>query len=182
MYPTAVDFKHCARVPMQVRLLFLLILLATIAVAALADVTDARWALALLIAIIAVAGLQLVTREAPGFNPLYVCWILGVGVAVAAVIIGAMTVLPPAAVAVIAVMLTAAALAVTLFSRGNVREHRAVSGLCVECGYDLRESEVRCPECGAPIPEELSRRRRIAADLAAERARAEGDVRQNPEP
>jgi hypothetical protein len=30
--------------------------------------------------------------------------------------------------------------------------HRHVHGLCAKCGYDLRASLLRCPECGAPIP------------------------------
>ncbi len=31
------------------------------------------------------------------------------------------------------------------------RRRRARSGHCVACGYDLRESKEKCPECGIPI-------------------------------
>src|SRR5690349_8200279 len=36
--------------------------------------------------------------------------------------------------------------------RAHVRARRALHGLCMDCGYDLRESGERCPECGAPNP------------------------------
>ena len=35
--------------------------------------------------------------------------------------------------------------------RAAVRAHRRRHGLCLSCGYDIRESKERCPECGSDI-------------------------------
>ena len=37
-----------------------------------------------------------------------------------------------------------------MFSR---RRHRMKNQLCVSCGYDVRATPARCPECGTPVPQ-----------------------------
>jgi hypothetical protein len=47
--------------------------------------------------------------------------------------------------------LLSAVAAVWVTRRYNTRSLRRRQGLCEACGYDLRASADRCPECGAPI-------------------------------
>jgi len=47
--------------------------------------------------------------------------------------------------------------------RESARLHRQASGLCVKCGYDLRSTPDRCPECGT-IKEKTPVRRTAASD------------------
>ena len=39
-----------------------------------------------------------------------------------------------------------------------IRARRKRKGLCARCGYDVRVSEGRCPECGCPLPGRAGRR------------------------
>jgi hypothetical protein len=48
--------------------------------------------------------------------------------------------------------LLAVAMGVLAFARITRPRRRMAAGLCVRCGYDLRASPVRCPECGWPVP------------------------------
>jgi hypothetical protein len=62
-----------------------------------------------------------------------------------------------------AIVITAGLFATSLaLSRKETRaEARMNMGLCPKCGYDLRASNDRCPECGTPIPEPILRWRRL---------------------
>jgi hypothetical protein len=45
-----------------------------------------------------------------------------------------------------------AVLPATWVRRRLIPARRANAGLCPSCGYDLRASPERCPECGTPAP------------------------------
>jgi hypothetical protein len=53
----------------------------------------------------------------------------------------------------LAMLLTALPLAWCLSYRSRRRRARTASGFCMRCGYDLRASAERCPECGEAISE-----------------------------
>jgi hypothetical protein len=54
------------------------------------------------------------------------------------------------------VALLSGVIAVYLTRRYNTWQVRRRAGLCENCGYDLRASSDRCPECGAAIPSRVT--------------------------
>jgi len=52
-----------------------------------------------------------------------------------------------------------------LANKRHEREFRRAQGLCASCGYDLQETGVRCPECGAAVPAGHRTRSGVASDL-----------------
>ena len=103
-----------------------------------------------------------------GLNPITVCAAVLFYVALGCAGFSLLALLSPVELLLLVAAVTvASALAVLASRRQQERQRWALAGCCDQCGYDLRATRDRCPECGAPLPEELRRRRRIAAEIRA---------------
>ena len=136
-------------------------------------VTDLGSAWGALVTISVLAGLVtldwLVTRHLAILSPVRVYLVLALAVVCFAWAVHWFSYLGPVTTLLLALGLGGLVLALTLIRKPHTRRAREDAGLCTECGYDLRASEDRCPECNAPLPESLTRRRRIAEKIRAAR-------------
>jgi len=111
---------------------------------------------------------SIVTRGSQPLNPVAVVAMLALAVTGVLLVAYMLQGIGPLGAFGLAAALGLAILVLMPFDRKRLRDNRELAGQCTECGYDLRESPERCPECGASIPVDLARRRRIAALFKAE--------------
>lgn len=113
----------------------------------------------------------LILWSAPASNPVKMALWLHVGAAVLVAAFWAVSWLPVGVVVGLALTL-----AVTFGSLRWWKHNPHAVGpdvpvsTCQICGYDLRASLERCPECGADLPEDLARRRRMMEEIRRRRA------------
>lgn len=60
--------------------------------------------------------------------------------------------------------------------KSQLQEERARAGLCIQCGYDLRASKERCPECGAYFRAKPPRLSKIIGDPEVPKNEAEDNI------
>jgi hypothetical protein len=113
-------------------------------------------------------------------NPIVACAMLGGTVGIMLAVVMLMSALGPD----ITLLGLICLLVPTIVHGHRLRRSRQWldAGCCPRCGYDLRASSDRCPECGGPVPDDLLRRRRIRDDIRRAREVAAGGGITSPEP
>jgi predicted RNA-binding Zn-ribbon protein involved in translation (DUF1610 family) len=93
-------------------------------------------------------------------------WIVAIAGVSGAIVYADMVTRGRFAIFIVAPMVTLYTMCVCYFFarsvRAQTRTNRWMNGQCVSCGYDLRASKDRCPECGAAINLPPSHRRQQA--------------------
>ena len=143
--------------------------------------TDARAVAPVAIGLILLTGIVILTwLRAPAYNPLYVYLMLAVAACIACLLVRLLMFIPPEVVVSGTIILAVVTAFITWRGRDRIHRERDIAGLCLGCGYDLRASRDRCPECGAPIDNDRARRERIAAEVRAVAKHRRHDRRTHP--
>jgi hypothetical protein len=154
--------------------LFVLALLAAPRIATLEPISPAGSVVGFsLVATALLIVLTAASDQLAELHPLRVYLVVAVGLAGMAWGVYALSVLPPAMLLGLVIALPAVYLTLRWLRPPKLRQHRVDADLCPDCGYDLRATESRCPECNSPVPEPLRRRRRARARVRADRQRAQ---------
>jgi hypothetical protein len=101
-------------------------------------------------------------------NPFAVLIMLAVTVAAAIAAVAALWLAGLLATGALVAILTV--LGAMAWRRELILKTRAERGYCPRCGYDVRATPDRCPECGELTPSETARLRRVRDEIAAARA------------
>lgn len=109
----------------------------------------------------------LIFRQSKRVSPVRVYLVLAMALVVIFWSVYLLSFLPPQLLLALVLGLGALVVIATIVRAPQSRQKREDASLCPECGYDLRATEDRCPECNTPIPQSLRRRRRAAEQIAA---------------
>jgi hypothetical protein len=109
----------------------------------------------------------LIFRQSKRVSPVRVYLVLALALVAIFWSVYLLSFLPPRLLLALVLVLGALVVTTTIVRAPHSRQKREDAGLCPQCGYDLRATEDRCPECNTPIPQSLRRRRHAAKQVAA---------------
>ena len=162
------------------RLIFLLALLGAVALMARDDQGRLREGGIQLLTFVSVSAIVVMylTRGPKAVNPLVAYGLVIVTILVIATAAVAMWIAGSEATVLLVVAIgIATAIA---WRRERTRELWTASWRCPKCGYDVRATPERCPECDEPMPDESARLRRVREAMAAAAEAAVRAAGKNP--